>query len=317
VLLFHRTRLLMFATALAGAASIASVASANTAVVLNSDDDTISVVDGGSYKETSRVHIGRGPHHLILTPDAQALIVAMSGSNELVFIDRITGTEKQRVAVSDPYQIGFSPNAKWFVSASLRLDRIDIYDATNFELAHRLPAATMPSHMAFSSDNTTVYVTLQGTKSAMAIDLASGNVLWTAAVGLEPAGVVVRPTGTLLVAIMGADYIVEIDPQDGNVLRRIHTGNGAHNFLAAPDGKTLYVSNRVAGTISILDAETLAVTGTLPAPGGPDDMALSPDGGELWATGRWHAWIDVIELATGTLKTTIPVGRSPHGIFVY
>jgi YVTN family beta-propeller protein len=307
----------MFATALAGAASIASAASANTAVVLNSDDDTISVVDGGSYKETSRVHIGRGPHHLILTPDAQALIVAMSGSNELVFIDRITGTEKQRVAVSDPYQIGFSPNAKWFVSASLRLDRIDIYDATNFELAHRLPAATMPSHMAFSSDNTTVYVTLQGTKSAMAIDLASGNVLWTAAVGLEPAGVVVRPTGTLLVAIMGADYIVEIDPQDGNVLRRIHTGNGAHNFLAAPDGKTLYVSNRVAGTISILDAETLAVTGTLPAPGGPDDMALSPDGGELWATGRWHAWIDVIELATGTLKTTIPVGRSPHGIFVY
>jgi YVTN family beta-propeller protein len=317
VLLFHRPRLLMFATALAGAASIASAASANTAVVLNSDDDTISVVDGGSYKETSRVHIGRGPHHLILTPDAQALIVAMSGSNELVFIDRITGTEKQRVAVSDPYQIGFSPNAKWFVSASLRLDRIDIYDATNFELAHRLPAATMPSHMAFSSDNTTVYVTLQGTKSAMAIDLASGNVLWTAAVGLEPAGVVVRPTGTLLVAIMGADYIVEIDPQDGNVLRRIHTGNGAHNFLAAPDGKTLYVSNRVAGTISILDAETLAVTGTLPAPGGPDDMALSPDGGELWATGRWHAWIDVIELATGTLKTTIPVGRSPHGIFVY
>jgi YVTN family beta-propeller protein len=317
VFLFRRPSLLMLATALAGAASIASAASANTAVVLNSDDDTISVVDGGSYKETSRVHIGRGPHHLILTPDAQALIVAMSGSNELVFIDRISGTEKQRIAVSDPYQIGFSPNAKWFVSASLRLDRIDIYDATNFELVHRLPAATMPSHMAFSSDNSTVYVTLQGTKSAMAIDLASGNVLWTAEVGLEPAGVVVRPTGTLLVAVMGADYIAEIDPHDGNVLRRIRTGNGAHNFLVTPDGKTLYVSNRVAGTISILDAETLAVTGTLLAPGGPDDMALSPNGGELWATGRWHAWIDVIELATGTLKTTIPVGRSPHGIFVY
>jgi YVTN family beta-propeller protein len=317
VFLFHRPRLLMLATALAGAAGIATAASANTAVVLNSDDDTISVVDGGSYKETSRAHIGRGPHHLILTPDAQALIVAMSGSNELVFIDRTTGTEKQRIAVSDPYQIGFSPNGKWFVSASIRLDRIDIYDATNFELVHRLPAATMPSHMAFSSDNTTVYVTLQGTKSAMAIDLASGNVLWTAQVGPEPAGVIVRPTGTLLVAIMGADYIVEIDPHDGNVLRQIHTGNGAHNFLATPDGKTVYVSNRVAGTISILDAETLAVTGTLPAPGGPDDMALSPDGGELWATGRWHAWIDVIELATGTLKTTIPVGRSPHGIFVY
>jgi YVTN family beta-propeller protein len=116
---------------------------------------------------------------------------------------------------------------------------------------------------------------------------------------------------------MGADYIAEIDPHDGSGIRKIHTGNGAHNFLATPDGKTLYVTNRVAGTISVLDADTLEVTGTLTAPGGPDDMALSPDGRELWVTGRWHAAIDVIELASGALKATVPVGRSPHGIFVY
>src|SRR5262249_52383310 len=105
----------MLAAAIAGVFGISGAVSASTAVVLNSDDDTISVVDGGSYKETARVHIGRGPHLLILTPDGQALIIAMSGGNELVFIDRISGTEKQRIAVSDPYQLGFSPNAKWFV----------------------------------------------------------------------------------------------------------------------------------------------------------------------------------------------------------
>jgi DNA-binding beta-propeller fold protein YncE len=77
------------------------------------------------------------------------------------------------------------------------------------------------------------------------------------------------------------------------------------------------VTNRVAGTISVLDAGTLAITNTLQAPGGPDDMALSPDGRELWVTGRWHAWVNVIELASGVLKTSVPVGRSPHGIFVY
>ena len=59
------------------------------------------------------------------------------------------------------------------------------------------------------------------------------------------------------------------------------------------------------------------MTGTLPAPGGPDDMALTNDGKELWVTGRWRASVDVIERDTGTLKTTIPVGRSPHGIFLY
>jgi len=293
-----------------------AAARAATAVVLNSDDDSLSVIDG-NYHETSRVHIGRGPHHLIMTPDERTLVIAMSGSNELVLIDRASGVEKQRITASDPYQIGFSPDGKWLVAASIRLDRIDIYDAATYQLVHRLPAATMPSHIAFSRDGDTVFVTLQGTSSLIAIDLASGKVLWTVPVGPQPAGIVTRPGGTLLVAVMGSDYIAEVDPKSGAVLRRVVTGNGAHNFLAAPDGKTLYVTNRVAATISVVDADTLALKATLQAPGGPDDMALSPDGQELWVTGRWHAWVDVIELASGALKATVPVGRSPHGIFVY
>jgi YVTN family beta-propeller protein len=295
----------------------APAVSASTAVVLNSDDDTLSVVSSDGYHEVSRVHIGRGPHHLIASLDGRTLIVAMSGSNELVLIDRTTGVESQRIEASDPYQIGFSPDGKWFIAASIRLDRIDIYDAKTFQLVHRLPAATMPSHIAFARDSSVVFVTLQGTGRLTAIDLASGRDLWTVPVGPSPAGVITRPSGTLLVGIMGSDHIDEIDPRDGSVIRKVQTGNGAHNFLASPDGKTLYVTNRVAGTISVLDANTLEVTSTLTAPGGPDDMALSPDGRELWVTGRWHAAIDVIELASGALKATIPVGRSPHGIFVY
>lgn len=303
--------------AIAAAIGVNRPALATTAVVLNSDDDSLSVIDSDSYKEISRTHIGRGPHHLIQTPDGRTLIIAMSGSNELVMIDRTTGVEKQRITASDPYQIGFSPDGKFFVAASIRLDRIDIYDGSTFQLLHRLPAATMPSHIAFSHDSKTVFVTLQGTSGLISIDLASGKINWTVQVGRQPAGIITRPGGTLLVGIMGSDYIAEVDPTNGNVIRKIQTGNGAHNFLASADGKTLYVTNRVAGTISVLDANTLAVTSTLKAPGGPDDMAMSPDGHELWVTGRWHAWVDVIELASGVLKTSVPVGRSPHGIFVY
>jgi len=306
---------MIFAVFFAAVLGVTTAATATTAVVLNSDDDSVSVID--SYREVSRTHIGRGPHHLIETPDGHTLIIAMSGSNELVLIDRATGVEKQRITASDPYQLGFSPDRKWLVAASIRLDRIDIYDAATYQVVHRLPAATMPSHIAFAHDSNTVFVTLQGTSSLISIDLASGKVNWTVPVGRQPAGIVTRPGGTLLVEVMGSDYIAEVDPTNGNIIRKIVTGNGAHNFLATPDGKTLYVTNRVAGTISVLDADTLAIKNTLQAPGGPDDMALSPDGQELWVTGRWHAWVDVIELASGTLKTSVPVGRSPHGIFVY
>src|SRR6202795_4213881 len=285
---------------------------AKTAVILNSDDDSLSVIDTETYKETSRVHIGRQPHHLILTPDKQHLILAMSGTNDLAFSDLTAGMGKQRLIASDPYQVGFSPDGKWFVATSLRLDRIDIYDASDYHLVHRLPAPTMPSHIAFWADSATVSVTLQGANNQIAIDLASGNPLWTVPVGPQPAGVWVRPSGTILVGIMGSDHIAEVAANDGSIIRRIQTARGAHNFLLSPDGKVLYVSNRVAGTVSILDADTLAVTGTMPAPGGPDDMAWTPDGQELWVTGRWRASIDVIERTSGSLKARIPVGRSPH-----
>lgn len=302
---------------LAVIACLAGPAHGTTAIVLNSDDDSISIVDGATYRETSRPHIGRAPHHLILTPDGKTLIIAMASGNELVFIDRDTGSVKQRMAVSDPYQLGFSPDSKWFVTTSLRLDRIDIYDASSYKLVYRLPAPSMPSHMGFSADSSTVFITLQASNQLIAIDLNTGKPRWTVPVGRQPAGVWMRKNGNVLVGIMGSDHIVEVDPKDGNVIRRIQTGRGAHNFQISPDGKTLYVTNRVAGTISKLDPETLAVTGTITAPGGPDDMVFTGDGKELWVTGRFRASVDVIDASTGALKTTIPVGRSPHGIFLY
>ncbi|MBS1216026.1 MAG: hypothetical protein H6R20_1000 [Proteobacteria bacterium] len=57
------------------------------------------------------------------TPDDRYLIVASAASNELVFLDPATGGEIGRLPnISDPYQIGFSPDKKGFLSASNRLD---------------------------------------------------------------------------------------------------------------------------------------------------------------------------------------------------
>src|SRR5437763_8789709 len=164
----------------------------NTAVVLNSDEDTFSIIDTETYKETARTHIGRQPHHLIVTPDQKTLIIANAGGNDLVFIDRAAGTVQQRVEVSDPYQVGFSPDAKWFVSNSLRLDRIDLYNAANYQLVHRLPAPKTPSHIGFSPDSSTAYVTLQGTGQLIAIDLASSQQKLLDPVGKQPACLFVR-----------------------------------------------------------------------------------------------------------------------------
>jgi streptogramin lyase len=171
----------------------------------------------------------------------------------------------------------------------------------------------MPSHLAYSPDSSMVYVTMQRSNRLVAIDLKRLVVLWNSPVGRTPAGVLWNH-GKLLVADMGTDYLAEVDPVDGHVLRHIVTGKGAHNLFHSPDGHEIWVNNRVAGTTEVLDADTLQPIHTYRIPGGPDDMAFAPDG-RVWITRRWAEKVAVLDPATGDYKS-IDVGRSPHGIFL-
>jgi DNA-binding beta-propeller fold protein YncE len=306
----------------AGAALLATAASANNVIVLNSGEATLSLIDEGSRQVVGTVPTGKEPHHLMPTPDGSSLIVANSVSNNLMFVDPKTGkTQRWLENIEDPYQIGFSPDRKWLVTTGLRLDRLDIYhyDGKDISIAKRLPLTTMPSHIAFTNDSQTAFISLQVSGEIAAIDLATQTVKWKMKVGKVPAGVWLTPGDKfLLVGMTGADYVAVVDWRSQKVVKTIKTGNGAHNFRSLADGKHVAVSNRVASTISIIDEDTLTnvgdITGLMP---GPDDMELSADKRYLWVTFRFAKHIGIIDLTNRKLIQTIAVGRSPHGIYFY
>lgn len=301
------------------AAGLTSPTKAEVAVVLNSNDDDISIIDTASYRELRRLPIGKGPHHLAPTPDDRYLAVGNAGSNELVFLDPATGDVVRRIGrIPDPYHLGFSPDRQWLVINANRLDRVDLYRYRDghVTLVKKLALPRTPSHMAFSADARTVYVSLQESNEVAAIDLSSQTVRWIIPTGRQPAGMWVTPDGLkVLVAITGEDYVDVLAPQDGRSLARLVTGKGAHSFLPRGDGRHVFLSNRVANTISVIDQQTLAVVESFAVPGGPDDMELTRDGKELWVTSRWANRVTVVDLATRKVKNSIRVGRSPHGLY--
>lgn len=297
----------------------ASTAQANVVVVLNSRDATISLLDQATYEEIKTIPVGKEPHHLMATPDNKSLIVASATGNELVFLDPKTGEIQRRLKdIIDPYQIGFSPDQKWFIANALRMDRIDIYrfDGHDLKLAKRLPLPKLPSHMAFSADSSTAFITQQGSDEVSAIDLATQKVKWTLPVGNLPAGIAMTPDDKyLLVGIMGKDYVEVIDWRARKTVKRIPAGEGAHNFRSFGDKRHTFVSNRISNTINIIDQQTLENVGTIKVPGGPDCMELTDDGKTLWVTLRWIKKVAVIDVASKKVIKLIPVGRSPHGVF--
>lgn len=283
------------------------------AIVLNSGSASISVLDESTGAEVRREPVLREPHHLALSPDGKFLLVGDSSGNEMLFLDPSTGQIRRRMPIADPYQLQFSPNGKWLVVTGLARNQVDVYDVAAMQLVKRFPAASMPSHIAFSPDSSMVYVTLQGSNRLAAYDLKRLQVAWTSEVGNTPAGVLWHDN-KLLVANMGTDGIVVVDPLDGTVERHIRTGRGAHQIFLSPDSKLLYVNNRVDGTSVALDAATLGVVRSYRVPGGPDCMDFAADG-KIWITQRFIEKVAILDPVTGTIRS-VPVGRSPHGIYL-
>ena len=289
--------------------------------VLNSLDANVSVIDPVTWKEIRRLPTGKEPHHLYMTPDEKSVIVANALSDSLTFIDPRSGEVQRTVrGILDPYHLRFSPDMKWFVTAANRLDHVDIYrwDGKDLQLAKRISTAKTPSHLWIDSKSTTVYSSMQDSDELVAIDLATQTMKWRVKTGAMPADVFGLPDDrTLLVGLTGSDSVEiwDVSGKEPRMVRRVKTGAGAHAFRAAGDGRHVYVSNRVANTISKIDLQTFAVVDQFNAPGGPDCMEVAAGGKLLMVTSRWARKLTVIDTETRQIVRQVPVGKSPHGVW--
>ena len=109
------------------------------------------------------------------------------------------------------------------------------------------------------------------------------------------------PDGSLFyVADMNNGGLWEVDAHTFGIIGFLPTGRGAHGLYPSRDAKSLYVSNRDAGTVSVVDFASRSVVATWTIPGGSPDMGgVSADGRVLWLTGRYNAEVYAISTASG------------------
>jgi YVTN family beta-propeller protein len=303
------------------AAGLAAAQAPAPVFVLNSLDADVSVIDPTTWREIKRIPTGKEPHHLYMSPDEKSLLVANALADSLTFIDPRTA-EVQKIVrgVMDPYHLQFSPDMKWLLTNGNRLNHVDIYrwDGSELTLAKRLPTGKTPSHLWVDSKSQTAYSTMQDSDELIAIDLARQEIKWRIKTGPMPADIFGTPDDkTLLVGLTGSDGVEVFDvsgPQPRSV-RVIKTGAGAHAFRGAGDKRHVFLSNRVANTISKIDLQKLEVVATYPAPGGPDCMEVLSGGRYLLTTSRWAKRLTLIDTETGNVVKQIRVGKSPHGVW--
>ncbi len=146
------------------------------------------------------------------------------------------------------------------------------------------------------------------------VDLRTQRVVGTLVIAgghSSPQDVKLSPDGrNLYTADQAAGGVWDIDPASFKVIGFIRTGAGAHGLYPSRDAADLYVSNRRAGSVSVVSFKTRRVIETwqLPQPASPDMGGVSADGSILWLSGRYNSEVYAIDTRTGKLRARIPVG---------
>jgi YVTN family beta-propeller protein len=80
--------------------------------------------------------------------------------------------------------------------------------------------------------------------------------------------------------------------------------------------RTVYVTNRGSGTVSVIHAQTNTVAAVVPIGAGPLGVAAAPTG-YLYVSSRGTNSVKVLDCSSHRLVATIPVGSGPFGVAVH
>jgi YVTN family beta-propeller protein len=177
--------------------------------------------------------------------------------------------------------------------------------------------------MDFTADGRYLLASCEFGGSLIEVDVAREKVVGSVSLTSPsdmPQDVKLSPDGRVFyVADMAAGGVWLVNARTFKKAGFLPTGAGAHGLYASRDSRFLYVSNRDAGTVSLVSFGRRKVVDTwqLPLGASPDMGGVSADGKVLWLSGRYDSEVYAINTATGKLIGRIPVGSGPHGLCVY
>ena len=81
-------------------------------------------------------------------------------------------------------------------------------------------------------------------------------------------------------------------------------------------GQSLYVTNVLDGSVSVVKTSTYEVTKTINVGSSPRSIAISPDGATAYVTNTGDDTLSIINTSDNTVNTTVKVGKGPQSVAV-
>jgi YVTN family beta-propeller protein len=274
------------------ALGVPSPARAEFLIVLNKSDHDAALVDPGSLEIVAKLPTGTGPHEVAVSPDGRLAFVANYGAFGLFRPGEPPRNE---------------PGNTLTVIDLTRRAVVDTFDLGSY---------TRPHGIVVSRDGRRLWVTCEGARSVLELEVPSGKIVhaWSTDQEISHMVVATPDERKLFVANIRSGSVTVIERASGQV-RSIPTGEGAEGIEIAPDGREVWVANRGANTISVLDAASDSIVATLDSGGEfPIRARFTPDGREVWVSTAKSNRVSVFDAARRERVGAVDVGAMPVGI---
>ena len=295
--------------------------------VPHNESHDVWVIDPTNYNVVGKYKTGGELQHVVPSWDMKTLYATDDTTNRLIPFDPTTGLPGTPIPVIDPYNLYFSPDGKYGISVAEEHKELVWYDPHTWQQKDVTPTPDCAGidHADFSPDGKTAVFTCEFAGRVAVIDVASHKLLRMIDMPqrhthMGPQDIKLVPDGSVYyIADSDANGVWVLDGAATKVLKFIATGMGAHGLYISRDATKLYVTNRMEGSVSVLDADTGAIETKWMIPGGgsPDMGNITVDGSQLWLSGRYNDVVYVMSTKDGSLIKKIPVGHGPHGLCVW
>lgn len=221
-------------------------AQTGTLIVLNKSDHTASLISLPSGETIAVLPTGNSPHEVAVSPDGKLAVVCNYGTAP------VPGNSLTVLEI---------PEKKKFKD-------IDLGDYKR------------PHGIVWLPGSNTVAVTVEANKAMVLVDVNEGKVLHAIETGQNVSHmVVVTPRNDrAFVANIGSGTMTALDLSAKKKIADVETGAQAEGIDVTTDGKEVWVTNRAANTVSVVDALTLRILATLESRDFPIRCKMRPDG---------------------------------------